>query len=402
MTVLFGAEDLQNVRMACEKMRDRIRALANEPNGRKVIDVKFGPTVAAKLLGRTPEAIAKAESKGRLPAPPQDNFGRRYYDVNSLIQMRTALGIQPGKDSSEDAVVVAVQNFKGGVGKSTITKHFADYLGLKGLRVLVIDCDPQSSLSTMYDINPATLFDDDNVLSEFLSPRGALVSIMPCIRKSPWPNIDIIPSNLGLQDAEWELTSSIADGAAMVRTSMTTLRHGLQEVIKDYDVILMDPPPAMGFLALNCMAAADGLIVPVPARQLDYLSTIHFFKTVEETLRLLNHAGIPVDYKFVRMVCSMYMTDRPGEGEMWRIMQATYAGRLVSQPIFHSEAIKEASTANRSIYEMNPSKSRRTYDRCRENLDSVFGELEKVLLQQWPSQRKIAGVPLDTEQAAAA
>src|SRR3546814_17395517 len=84
--------------------------------------------------------------------------------IEDLIEIRAALGIQVGKQAHEDAVVVAVQNFKGGVGKSTITKHLADYLALQGYKVLVIDCDPQASTTTMFDIQPETLIDDERKL----------------------------------------------------------------------------------------------------------------------------------------------------------------------------------------------------------------------------------------------
>lgn len=395
LDVIYAAEDIKTVRQACERMRDRIKEIANQPENKKTLNMTFGPSQAAELLGRTPEALAKAEARGRLPAPRQSPNGRRYYTVEDLIAIREQLGIIPGKATDEDAVVISVQNFKGGVGKSTLAKHFADYLALRGYRVLVLDCDPQASLSTMFDVEPVTLIDDQNVLSEYLSPRGEWDSFRGLIRKTIWPNIDIVPSNLGLQDAEWDLTATIQDGRDGMRNSITRLRVGLSEVMKEYDVVVLDPPPAMGFLALNTMAAANGLMVPVPARQLDYLSTIHFLNTVEEHLKLLNRAGIKADYAFFRMICSMYMTERKGEGEMWQIMQATYAGRLASQPIFHSEAIKDASNANRSIYEVAAPRSPRVYARCRENLDTVFGEIESVIRQQWPSHRAKAGVPLD-------
>src|SRR3546814_8836423 len=104
-------------------MRDHIKPVVFRPDAHKKLDITFGPTQAAALLGRTPEAIAKAEAKGRLPQPKQLGNGRRYYMIEDLIEIRAALGIQVGKQAHEDAVVVAVQNFKGGVGKSTITKH---------------------------------------------------------------------------------------------------------------------------------------------------------------------------------------------------------------------------------------------------------------------------------------
>lgn len=396
----YTVNTLRAMTRSCEEMRDRVKTIVFKPEERKVLDLTFGPGVAAELVGRTPEALAKAEKEGRLAAPKQLSNGRRYYTLEDLTQIREALGIHPGKSADEDAVVIAVQNFKGGVGKSTITKHFADYLALHGYKVLVIDCDPQASTTTMFDIQPETLIDDEQTLGQFLSPRSTFDDFRQSIHDTAWPTIKIVPSSLGLQDAEWDLTATLREGGQAVREGLQRLRIGIATVTKDFDVILLDPPPAMGFLGLNVMAAATGLLVPVPARQLDYLSTIHFMDTIADNIEVLEANGTPVDYGFIRIVCSAYSPSKPGENDMWKMMQATYANFLLSQPILASEEIKNATQAFRSVYESKPSASHATYTRCRENLDSVFGEVVQQVRQQWPS--KSIGRSSDTLASAAA
>lgn len=386
----YTVNTLRTMTRSCEEMRDRVKSIVFKPEDRKILDITFGPTAAAELVGRTPEALAKAEKEGRLPQPNQLSNGRRYYTLENLTQIREALNIRVGKAPKEDAVTVAVQNFKGGVGKSTITKHFADFLALRGYRVLVIDCDPQASTTTMFDIQPETLIDDKQSLGNFLSPRSTFDDFGLAIRDTAWPTIKIVPSSLGLQDAEWDLTATLREGGQAVREGLQRLRIGISSVVKDFDVILLDPPPAMGFLGLNVMAAATGLLVPVPARQLDYLSTIHFMETIAENIEVLEENGTPVDYGFIRIVCSAYSPSKPGENDMWRMMQATYANFLLSQPILASEEIKNATQAFRSIYESKPSAAHSTYQRCRDNLDAVFGEVLQQVKEQWPS-RSISG-----------
>jgi len=397
----YTVNTLRTMTASCEQMRDHVKSIVFRPDDRKMLDLTFGPTLAAELLGRTPEALAKAESKGRLPQPRQLQNGRRYYTLEDLTVIREALGIHSGKLPDEDAVVIAVQNFKGGVGKSTITKHFADYLALHGYRVLVVDCDPQASTTTMFDIQPETLIDDEETLGAYLSPRSTFDNFSRAIRDTAWPTIKIVPSSLGLQDAEWDLTATLREGGQAVREGLQALRIGVASVLKDFDVILMDPPPAMGFLGLNVMAAATGLLVPVPARQLDYLSTIHFMETIAENIEVLEAHGTPVEYGFIRVVCSTFSPNKPGENDMWKMMQATYAGRLLSQPILASEEIKNATQAFRSIYESKPSASHQTYTRCRDNLDAVFSEVLQQVREQWPST-SISGSTGETPVSAAA
>lgn len=382
----YTVNTLRTMTRSCELMRDRVKAVVFKPEDRKVLDITFGPTAAAELVSRTPEALAKAEKEGRLPPPKQLGNGRRYYTLEDLTQIRSALGIHPGKGAHEDAVVVAVQNFKGGVGKSTITKHFADYLALHGYSVLVIDCDPQASTTTMFDIQPETLIDEEQTLGNFLSPRSTFDDFKAAVKSTAWPTIQIVPSSLGLQDAEWDLTATLREGGQAVREGLQRLRIGIETVSKDYDVILLDPPPAMGFLGLNVMAAATGMLIPVPARQLDYLSTIHFMDTIAENIEILEANGTPVDYGFIRVVCSAYTPSKPGEADMWKMMKATYANFLLSQPILASEEIKNATQAFRSIYESKPSAAHSTYQRCRDNLNAVFDEVLQQIKEQWPSQ----------------
>lgn len=397
----YTVNTLRTMTRSCEEMRDRVKSIVFKPEDRKILDITFGPTAAAELVGRTPEALAKAEKEGRLQQPNRLNNGRRYYTLENLTEIRAALSIRVGKAAKEDAVTVAIQNFKGGVGKSTITKHFADFLALRGYRVLVIDCDPQASTTTMFDIQPETLIDDKQSLGNFLSPRSTFDDFRLAIRDTAWPTIKIVPSSLGLQDAEWDLTATLREGGQAVREGLQRLRIGISSVVKDFDVILLDPPPAMGFLGLNVMAAATGLLVPVPARQLDYLSTIHFMETIAENIEVLEESGTPVDYGFIRIVCSAYSPSKPGENDMWRMMQATYANFLLSQPILASEEIKNATQAFRSIYESKPSAAHSTYQRCRDNLDAVFGEVLQQIKEQWPS-KSISGRNSDTTESVAA
>ena len=290
----YTINTLRMMASSCQQMRDRVKAIEFSPAGEKVIDLTFGPGVAAELVGRTPEALAKAEREGRLRQPKQQANGRRFYTLEDLTEIRSALGIHVGKTADEDAVIIANSNFKGGVGKSTITKHFADYLGLRGYKVLVVDCDPQASTTTMFDIKPESLIDTEQTLGDHLSPRSTFEDLHLAIHDTAWPTIKIIPSSLGLQNAEWDLTATLMEGGQAVRESLQRLRIGLSSLVKEFDVIILDPPPAMGFLGLNVMAAASGLLVPVPARQLDYLSTIHFMETVADNIEILEkkrHAG---------------------------------------------------------------------------------------------------------------
>lgn len=398
---MLSGQTLDAMITACENAKSVLRQAAIDPSERKTLNITLSATVAAEYLDRTPEGLAKAESRGRLPAPKTSANGRRFYTVSDLIGIRKALGIKVGKASDERAVVVAVQNFKGGVSKSTTSKHLADYLALRGYRVLVVDCDPQASMSVMFDVNLEHLVDETHTLSNFLSPQSDDAdSFRKTIRPTAWPNIDICPANLGLQDTEWELTATVEEGAVAIAAAFRKLRDGLEEVRLEYDVVILDPPPAMGFLAINTLTAADGLLIPVPARQLDYLSTIHFMNTCKEALELIGRFDPTIDFGFIRVVCTMFQPNRTNEAQMLQVMEKTYAGQMIKTPILLSEEIKNAGVMMSSIYEVNkPYGSLQTFNRCRDNLNMVFKEVEREICKQWPSRAEHIGTDKLTEAA---
>jgi chromosome partitioning protein len=192
----------------------------------------------------------------------------------------------------------------------------------------------------------------------------------------------------------------MGQGHQAIAGAFRKLRIGLEEVRHDYDVIILDPPPAMGFLGINTLTAADGLLIPVPARQLDYLSTIHFMQTCKEALEQVSYYDPSIDYGFIRIVCTMFQPSRTNEAQMLRVMEKTYAGQLLATPILLSEEIKNAGIATSSIYEINkPYGSHQTYTRCRDNLNMVFRELEKDICKQWPSRMAQIGTDRLTEAA---
>ena len=148
------------------------------------------------------------------------------------------------------ALIIAMCNQKGGVGKTTTTINLGAALAETGRKVLLVDFDPQGSASVGLGVNPHTL--DVSIynllLDRKLNPSDVILS-------TSVDNLDILPANIDLSAAEVQLVSEVAREQTLLRV--------LERVKADYDIILIDCAPSLGLLTVNALTAADKVITPL-------------------------------------------------------------------------------------------------------------------------------------------
>ena len=195
--------DLDRLTRVADRSSDIIERLRNQvyaPDARKTLNIRFNVKTAAEMVGRTEKSIREAEAAGHLNDPDKDpKSGRRTgYTLAQINDMRVHFGALPHRQPDEDPLVLAVQNFKGGVGKSTLVCHLAQYFALKGYRVCVIDCDSQASTTSIFGLNPDVDVDEDEDTLYPFFQHGGPSDLVYAMRATYWPNIALIPANLGL------------------------------------------------------------------------------------------------------------------------------------------------------------------------------------------------------------
>src|SRR5262249_6475736 len=147
---------------------------------------RYPITRVAELVGRTGAAIREAEKDGRLPAVERTATGRRVgYTLAEVNQMRAVVGTRPWRSADDPLAVIAVQNFKGGVGKSTVSAHLAQYLAIKGYRVCLIDCDSQGSSTALFGYVPDLHIGEDDTLYPFFR-NAEMASVAYAVRETHW------------------------------------------------------------------------------------------------------------------------------------------------------------------------------------------------------------------------
>jgi len=370
---------------AGERMIERLRRKAFLPESRKGLHVRFGIAEAAQLLGCSTNRIRMAEDDGRLPPPPPSENGRRPgYTVEELLNMRQVLGASPARAPLDVPAIIAVQNFKGGVGKSTVTTHLAHYFAVQGYRVLVVDCDSQATTTTLFGFNPHFNITREETLYPYLSIDPTQADLLYAVKKTPWPNVDLIPSNLELFDVEYELAAAGANGGSILATRFRKLKAGLSDLARDYDVVILDPPPALGTISLAVMQAANALLVPLAATTPDFCSTVQFLSMMDQVLHQLTEAGIEVQYDFVRLICSKFDGNDPSHAMVRQIMEQAFGPALLPVPILESAEISHAAMRMMTIYELDrPIGTARTHKRCKANLDEALGQVEALVRRNW-------------------
>lgn len=370
---------------AGERMIERLRRQAFLPESRKALLVRFGIAEAAALLGCSTNRIRMAEDGGRLPPPPATENGRRLgYSIDDLLNMRTVLGASPARAPLDKPAIIAVQNFKGGVGKSTVTTHLAHYFGVQGYRVLVVDCDSQATTTTLFGFNPHFNITREQTLYPYLSIEPTQTDLLYAVQKTPWPNVDLIPSNLELFDVEYELAASGADGSSVLASRFRKLKRGLQDLARNYDIVILDPPPALGTISLAVMQAANALLVPMAATTPDFCSTVQFLSMMDQVSVQLAQAGIDVEYDFVRLIVSKFDSNDPSHAMVRQIMEQTFGAALLPVPILESAEISHAALRMMTVYELErPIGTPRTHKRCRANLDEAMAQVEALVRRGW-------------------
>jgi chromosome partitioning protein len=181
----------------------------------------------------------------------------------------------PELDEHGPAMVIAMCNQKGGVGKTTSTINLGAALAEYGRKVLLVDFDPQGALSVGLGVNPLEL---GLTIYNLLLERD--VTVDDVLLKTNVSGLDLLPSNIDLSAAEIQLVNEVAREQCLLRA--------LTPVREDYDVVIIDCQPSLGLLTVNALTAADSVIIPLECEFFALRGVALLTETIEKVRDRLN------------------------------------------------------------------------------------------------------------------
>lgn len=392
------AADARALSEQLKAMRERLYP----PMAQKTLR-QFSSGEAAKLIGVSDGYLRQLSLAGEGPQPETGTGGRRFYTLNDINALRHHLAEQalakgntakarsylPQRDLSrgEHMQVISVTNFKGGSGKTTSAVHLAQYLALTGHRVLAIDLDPQASLSAMFGYQPELDLTGNDTLYGAIRYDDQARPLSQIIRGTYFPGLDLVPGNIELQEFEHETPQALTRRHSGIDSGplfFARIQAALASVEPNYDVVVIDCPPQLGYLTLSALCASTSVIVTVHPQMLDVASMNQFLFMTSDLLGVVREAGGELNFDFLRYLVTRFEPNDGPQTQIVGFMRSLFGDRVLTAPMLKSTAVSDAGLTKQTLYEVGRENfTRTTYDRAQEAMNAVNAEIEKLVHDAW-------------------
>jgi chromosome partitioning protein len=231
--------------------------------------------------------------------------------------------------------IFTVANQKGGVGKTTTTVNIAAAMAMGGLRVLVIDLDPQGNASTALGVEHR----ESAGVYEVLMGNTTMSEVVKKV--AGFPALDCVSSNTSLANAEINLVSKVA--------RELQLKAAIDEVSANYDYIFIDCPPSLGLLTINAFAASKELLIPIQTEYYALEGLSQLLETYSVVKKRLNP-----NLNLSTIVLTMFDSRTRLSNDVAANVRSHFPNELIDIPIPRAVRVSEAPSYNQTVMTYDP------------------------------------------------
>lgn len=275
------------------------------------------------------------------------------------------------------APTIVCANFKGGSTKSTTAMCLAQGLTLRGRRVLLVDLDPQATLTELCGFYADAEVSEEHTVAPFLASFAddqPLEDLRYAVRPTYWRNIDLIPASVELFGADLNYPAVIRKRPE--QPIWTLLSKGLEPLKDEYSYVIIDTPLSLSSTTVNALMAADTVLMPLVPDNLDFLSSLQFWQLFEDLNGVLpkdvNFKG--KTYDLIKVLLSKVDYTSPTTELIRHWARQAYGTWLLGIEIPRSSEVANAAMWLNTVYDLTKSQgnfSKKTIDRVREPLNQV-------------------------------
>jgi chromosome partitioning protein len=372
---------------------NELRERMYPPQAQKTLR-KFMMKEVSRLTSVPESTLRTMDLEGKGPSPARLENNHRAYTLGQINEIRKyfakqrpseAINFLPHRREGEHLQVLAVTNFKGGSAKTTTSVHLSHYLAMQGYRVLTIDLDPQASMSTMFGAQPEFDVAENETIYAALRYDEKRRPIKDVIRKTYFDGLDLIPGNIEVMEFEHDTPLNLTKkGPHEGAIFFERLSLAIKDVEADYDIVLLDTPPSLGYLTLGALYAATGLIITVHPAMLDVASMSQFLLMMADLIGVIQGAGATMDKDFLRYLVTRHDINDQPQAQIVSLLRHLFVEDVLMPTAIQSTAIEAAGLGKRTIYELESGEvTRATLKRARESMDDVNRSIVDLINKSW-------------------
>ncbi|WP_175906001.1 MULTISPECIES: ParA family protein [Burkholderia] len=372
-----------------DELRDQILA----PRPRKTAPV-FTIGELTDMCGIDRQKINYLATKEGGSLPPGEAHGTGRSRIFTLAEARTWVqqvsnvhqtALVTGQGHHRGRVLITA-NFKGGSCKTTTTMCIAQGLSLRGRRVLVIDLDPQASLSELCGLYAEKDVTWEDTVLPFIYDPAIEGGLGAKVQTTYWDGLDVIPSHNYLHDAEFHLPTAQKEDPEYEFWSV--LRRGIEPLRAHYDYIILDTAPSLSYMTLNGLMAADAMVMPLVPESLDFISSVSFWSLFSEVAAGFVEHEVDKTYDFISVLLSKVDYGTTSSAPVVRSWaQRAYGDWLATTEIPASSVMSNGALAFSTVFDLSRSDGvAKTLARVKQPLMDYCKWIDDQYVAQWRAE----------------